>query len=353
MRVVVAMSGGVDSSVAAARLKDAGHDVVGVSMRLFDHGTAADTGACCSLDDLCDARRVAARLGIPHHLIDLEAEFRHTVLANFVDEYAAGRTPLPCARCNAELKFSALVAHARALGADGIATGHYARTAPDPGSGRIRLLRGADPAKDQSYFLFALAQAQLAIAHFPVGEWTKGEVRRFAAERGIPVADKPDSQEICFVADGAYPALVERERPEVARGGPVVDPDGRQLGRHAGVHRFTVGQRRGLGLSAGRPLYVIGIDAASGTVTVGPRSRLERSTLTAARVNWIGGKPPDGPCAAEVQVRYRHAPAKATLIPLPQNRVRVEFRQPQLAVTPGQAAVFYSGLEVLGGGWIE
>jgi len=353
MRVVVAMSGGVDSSVAAALMVEAGHEVVGVSMRLDDRGGPAPVRSCCSADDLCDAARVAARLGIRHLVLDLAREFRETVIADFVREYAAGRTPLPCAHCNGRLKFAALLDRAFELGAGMVATGHYARLDRDGADGRWRLCRGADPAKDQSYFLFPLTQAQLGRALFPLGSWRKDEVRRAAAERRLPVADKPDSQELCFVPDGDYAAFVERERPDVMREGLVQEAGGRVVGRHRGVHRFTVGQRKGLGVSAREPLYVTAIDAAAGRVIVGPRSALARSACLVSRVNWIAGAPPSGPLSALVQVRYRHVPAPAEITPLPAGRAGVRFTSPQSAVAPGQAAVFYDGNEVVGGGWID
>jgi tRNA-specific 2-thiouridylase len=357
MRIVVAMSGGVDSSVAAALLAEQGHDVVGLSMQLYDQreGEAA-FGSCCTLDDLHDARRVASLLGIPHYIVNFERQFEETVISNFVREYAAGRTPIPCAHCNSDLKFATLLDRAAGLGARNVATGHYARVERSP-EGRWLLKRSADREKDQSYFLFSLTQEQLAHAMFPVGGLNKPEVREEARRLGLCVADKPDSQEICFVPSGDYAEFVSRRVPQIDQGGVIVDEGGRHLGRHGGVHRFTVGQRKGLGVSAPSPLYVVRLEAETGKVVVGPRASLERTTLTASGVNWISCAPPQNWVPVTAQIRHRHIPAAARVraLPavLPDPRAELIFDAPQSAVTPGQAVVFYEGDVVVGGGWID
>ena len=348
------MSGGVDSSVAAALLKEAGHDAIGLSMQLYDQRGEAGVafGTCCTLDDLYDARRVARAIGIPHYIVNFEREFNEEVVSDFVREYVAGRTPIPCVHCNSDLKFSTLLERAEGFGAERVATGHYARIDRQPGGG-VRLLRGLDRGKDQSYFLFSLTQAQLTRADFPVGALHKDDVREHARRLGLQVSEKKDSYEICFVPDDDYAAFVERHAPGALAPGVIADREGHVLGRHAGTHRFTIGQRKGLGLSAPIPLYVVDIQPASRTVVVGPRAALERAEFTASKVNWIAGDPPAAPLRAGVQIRYRHREAAATVTPLGPARVRVRFDEPQPAITPGQATVFYCGEEVLGGGWID
>ena len=351
MRIVVAMSGGVDSSVAAALLAEQGHDVIGLSMQLYDQSGTQSFGSCCTLDDLHDARRVASARGFPHYIVNFERQFRDTVISNFVNEYVAGRTPIPCAHCNSDMKFATLLDRARGLGSDYLATGHYARV-EQSADGRFFLKRSVDLEKDQSYFLFSLTQEQLAHAVFPVGALTKPEVRGEAHRLGLLVADKADSQEICFVPDGDYAAFVE-SRASSVRSGAIVNERGDQLATHAGVHRFTIGQRKGLGVAAQTPLYVLKINADSGDVMVGPRSALDRANVTASDVNWIGRDPSATWISATAQIRHRHRPAPGRVRALDDGRAEFEFDEPQPAVTPGQAAVFYDGDIVVGGGWID
>jgi tRNA-uridine 2-sulfurtransferase len=353
MRIVVAMSGGVDSSVAAALLAEQGHDVIGLSMQLYDAAGDGDRsfGSCCSIDDLHDARRVASALHIPHYILNFERQFDELVVSNFVREYSSGRTPLPCAHCNGDLKFTTLADRGRALGADRVATGHYARVERDEPTGRLLLKRAVDRSKDQAYFLFSLTQEQLAHAMFPVGDRPKEAVREYARQRSLPVADKPDSQEICFIPDHDYARFVGERAPETT-GGAILSEDGRVLGSHEGIHRFTVGQRKGLGLSTGSPVYVLELRAAEQQVIVGPRASLERTTLTASGVNWILQKPDHAVCVT-AQIRHRHTAAPATVRSIGPDRAEVVFDTPQIAITPGQAVVFYQEDVVVGGGWID
>ena len=347
------MSGGVDSSVAAALLAEQGHDVIGLSMQLYPHGDATDAhfGGCCTLDDLHDARRVASAVGFPHYILNFEEQFRETVISDFVREYASGRTPLPCAHCNSDLKFSTLLERAQGFGAARVATGHYAQVARS--GDRWVLKRSVDREKDQSYFLFSLTQDQLASAMFPVGSLTKPQVRLEARRLALQVADKPDSQEICFVADGDYASFVAEKAPRVAKTGAIVAENGQQLGTHGGIHRYTVGQRKGLGVSGPAPMYVLRIDADSGDVTVGPKSSLERRTLTASGVNWVSVEAPARWLPVSAQIRHRHAAAAAQVRALDSARAELEFEAAQSAITPGQAVVFYQDDVVVGGGWID
>jgi tRNA-uridine 2-sulfurtransferase len=354
-RVLMAMSGGVDSSVAAAILCEQGYDVIGVAMKLAPEAPsgAKRAGTCCSHEDFEDARRVAERLGFPFYVVDLRADFAARVIGNFAAEYLRGRTPNPCVMCNREIKFDRLWQRARALDADFVATGHYARIDRDE-RGRYHLMRAADRAKDQSYFLFTLRQEELARTLFPLGSLTKPEVRVRARELGLVNADKPESQEICFVPDRDYAAVVQR----IAKAGQIipgriVDRDGRTLGSHSGIHQFTVGQRRGLGIATGEPLYVNRIDAATGDVTVASLGESGSSGLIAASVSFTGESPPDEDSDIEVKIRYRHPGIPARLRRLEDSRAEVRFLKESPAVTPGQASVFYRRDEMIGGGFIE
>ncbi len=369
--IAVAMSGGVDSSTVAAMLVRQGRAVVGMTMQLWNQrrlpelvsesGAPSGSGRCCSLDDVYDARRVAEQIGIPYYVVNFERQFEEHVVKPFVDEYLAGRTPIPCTLCNNYIKFDRFLEMADSVGAHYMATGHYARVRFDAGSGRYQLLRAVDASKDQTYFLFGLTQAQLARTLFPLGELNKPEVRDMARSMDLAVASKGDSQEICFVPNGDYAAFMDAYLKEkgvtVERtSGEIVTTEGRTLGRHDGVHHFTVGQRKGLGIATGEPLYVIATDPASQRVTVGGNDDLQRASFVAKQVNWISIAGLDGGATlrAQVKIRNKHAAADATLCGTDvAGRVEVRFDDPQRAVTPGQGAVFYDGDLVLGGGWIE
>jgi tRNA-specific 2-thiouridylase len=354
-RIVVAMSGGVDSSVVAGLLGRQGHDVIGVTLQLYDHGEAAGRRGCCAGQDIHDARRVADRLGIPHYVLDYEERFRSAVIGPFAASYAAGETPIPCVACNQRIKFHDLLATAGELGADALATGHYIERRDGPGG--PQLYRARDAERDQSYFLFATTPAQLAALMFPLGGMHKNEVRALAREFGLPVADKADSQDICFVAQGRYAGVVERVRPGAAEPGDIVHVDGRILGRHDGIIHYTIGQRRGLGIAGAAPLYVVRLEPASRQVVVGPRESLRTRWLTLRDVNWLG----DGPLAgegADVWVRIRSgAPLQPATVYPDGATAKVLLAGAEYGVAAGQACAFYADAgpraRVLGGGWIE
>ncbi len=378
MSIAIAMSGGVDSSTAAALLagnnsansSSSKPEVVGLTMQLWNQrrlpqllGAEAGegghaSGRCCSLDDVYDARAVASFLNSPYYVINLEKQFEESVVQPFVDAYLAGETPIPCSRCNTEIKFAQFLTTARQIGAERIATGHYARIRRDAQTGRYQLLRGVDRSKDQAYFLFGLTQEQLAHSQFPLGEMTKQEVRAVARSRGLPVAEKPESQEICFVPTGSYRQFIdaylgEQQRRRESAAGEVVSTDGRVLAEHGGVQNFTIGQRKGLGTATGAPLYVISLDPARNRVVVGDDRELFRTSFLVRGVNWIRPPAPGDGMEAHVKIRHNHPGAAARVEAHDGGEAVVEFLEPQRAITPGQAAVFYDGEEVIGGGWIS
>lgn len=351
---MVAMSGGVDSSVAAALLQRDGYEVIGVTMELWGEEVCASSGTrlCCSVRDALDAKAVAKRLGIRHEVLRLAGTFRTRVIDYFVESYRDGLTPNPCIACNDHIKFGSLLQHAETLDAPLVATGHYARVAYDPGRGRYRLSRAAAPEKDQSYVLFNLTQAQLARARFPLGELSKSSVRETARQLGFTNAEKPDSQDVCFVRDRNKNGFLRRELKLADDPGPVMDTQGNVLGTHQGLLGYTIGQREGLGVAVGTPLYVVAIDQPNNRLIVGTRQELLSRALVAERVNWVSMALPAGPIRVAAKIRSRHEPAFALVHPASDGRARVEFEEPQSAITPGQAVVFYDGDAVLGGGWI-
>ena len=369
-KIIVAMSGGVDSSLTAALLHEAGHEVIGVTMHLWEgDDERLRERLCCTQEIAESARRVCAQLGIPYYVFNYQREFRRHVIEYFLNEYAQGYTPNPCLACNRDIKFRALLARAEALGFDYVATGHYARIRvadgerqttndrepahdAEPGTPHYQLLRAVDREKDQSYMLYMLQQRDLARLLFPIGEYTKPQVRAMAAQRGLVSADRPESQDICFVPGGDYRNLLRAERPESLRPGPILDVHGREIGQHQGLPLYTIGQRRGLGVAAGEPLYVTGLDVARNAVIVGPLAALERRALQATQVSFVDGGWPTEPFECLAQIRSHAEPVAARVIPADRGSMRVEFAQPQRAVTPGQAVVLYDGERVLGGGRI-
>jgi len=351
-RVVVAMSGGVDSSVTAALLAEAGYDVVGITLQLYDHGVTVDRpGSCCAGQDIHDARRVAEKLGIAHYVLDFEDRFRSSVIDEFVDSYMNGETPIPCVRCNQTVKFRDLLDRARDLGAEALATGHYVQRINGPNGAELH--RGVDPNRDQSYFLFATTQEQLDFLRFPIGNLPKDDVRAHAARLGLGVAEKPDSQDICFVPEGGYASVVEKLRPGALEAGDIVHISGEVLGRHEGIINYTVGQRRGLGIGGGDPLYVVAVDPASHRVIVGPHDALLGDQVPVRDINWLGGAQAfeDG-ARVTVKLRSQSDPVPATVKISEHGDAVVKLDNPEAGIAPGQACVAYLGERVIGGGWI-
>jgi len=349
----VALSGGVDSSTAAALLVQQGYQVIGLTMRLWATHYRGDLpdNRCCSSVAVSDARRVCEQLSIPFHLIDLEQEFKQHVVEYFCDSYALGRTPNPCLACNRHVKFGALLELAVELGAQRLATGHYARIREN--NGQYQLLKGADPQKDQSYVLYMLGRDELPHLMFPLGDYTKQQVRAMARAHNLPTADKAESQDACFVTDGDYRAFLAQHRPDTVRPGPILDQDGQVLGKHRGIAFYTIGQRQGLGIAAAHPLYVLKIDSLHNALVVGPKAAVFRTSLYAEDVYFVAGRPPQGTVSITAKIRYKAPEAPAALSPMPGQRARVDFDGPQPAITPGQGVVFYQGEIVLGGGIIS
>lgn len=353
MKVVVAMSGGVDSSVAAALLKGKGYQVIGVTMQIWPSDKQRNFGGCCGTDAVEDAKRVAYKLGIPHYVMNFRDIFAQKVITDFCQEYSLGRTPNPCIRCNQYIKFGALLEKAKGLGADFMATGHHARIEKDEAKGIHLLKKGVDQQKDQSYFLYPVTQEQLGHILLPIGNFTKEKVREIAEELKLPVAAKPESQDICFIPDDDYPEFLKNYIPEAAKPGVVLDEQGDVLGNHRGILFYTTGQRKGLGISAKEPLYVIAIEPERNAIVVGTKEQALGDELIASRLNWITIAKLTQSVTVKAKIRYRHREAEATIIPLDEDRVQVKFNRPQMAITPGQAVVFYDEDIVIGGGIIE
>ena len=363
--VAIAMSGGVDSSTVAAVLQEQGHPIVGLTMQLWNQrrlpelqGDGPKQHRCCSLDDVYDAKRVAQHLNFPHYVVNFEEQFEQRVVRPFVDQYLAGRTPIACTNCNTDVKFEPLLRMARQIGAERLATGHYARVRKNEATGRWELLRALDESKDQSYFLWGLSQEQLSRSEFPLGELTKEEVRALARRTNLPVAEKPESMELCFVPNGDYVQFIQAYSRDAGISlthgeGEIVTEDGAVVGHHNGVHNFTIGQRKGLGFAAGKPFYVISLDPEKNRVVVGDDGSLRTSSCEVTGVNWVSCERPEKPLRACVKIRHKHEPADATVAPLDSTTARITFDAPQRAITPGQGAVFYDEDRVLGGAWIR